>query len=191
MFKPILLSLLLVGFLAGGVYAVGATGPEDQVNYPELRNFSLPDTNGALQNIEQWRNKKVLVINFWATWCEPCRKEIRLFMDLQKTYRDQGLQFIGIAIDETNAVREFTDRLQINYPSLVAGMAGMSLSASLGNLLGVVPFTVLVNREGRIVHTQPGMFHIKQFRALVLPLLQSGNRKTLQNSSNVQEMLPI
>lgn len=190
MFKPILLSLLLVGILAGGVYAVQVTGPEDPVNYPELRNFSLPDTNGALQNIKQWRNK-VLVINFWATWCEPCRKEVPLFMDLQKTYRDQGLQFIGIAIDETNAVREFTDRQQINYPSLVAGMAGMSLSASLGNLVGVVPFTVVVNREGRIVHTQPGMFHIRQFRALVLPLLQSGNRKTSENPSNVQEMLPI
>ncbi|MEE2766404.1 MAG: TlpA disulfide reductase family protein [Pseudomonadota bacterium] len=190
MFKPILLPLFLIGILAGGVYAVRATGSEDSVNYPELRNFSLPDTNGELQSIDQWRNK-VLVINFWATWCEPCRKEIPLFMDLQKTYRNQDLQFVGIAIDETNAVREFTDRQQINYPSLIAGMAGMSLSASLGNLVGVVPFTVVVNREGRIVHTQPGMFHIKQFRALVLPLLQSGNQKTSENPSNVQEVLPI
>jgi peroxiredoxin len=186
MYKLILLALLL----AGGVYAVQTTEPEDSINYPELRDFSLPDTNGDLQSIDQWRNK-VLIINFWATWCEPCRKEVPLFMDLQKTYRNQDLQFVGIAIDETNAVREFTDRQQINYPSLVAGMAGMSLSASLGNLAGVVPFTVVVNREGRIVHTQPGMFHIKQFRALILPLLQPGNQKTSENSSNVQEILPI
>jgi len=170
MFKAIL--FVVVGFIAisAGIFAyqqVELPPPEDR---PPLPSFSLPDTKGIEYAVETWKNK-VLVINFWATWCPPCREEIPAFMKMQTELGPKGLQFIGIAIEEAEPVIGFLQEVAVNYPMLIAGSEGFQLSAKLGNTLNVVPFSLVVDRSGRIVHTQMGVFQPSQVRKWVIPLL--------------------
>ena len=168
--KRWLLLLAAVAALSGGIFSYHLAGLDKAATYPQLHSFSLPDTEGKTHNIDEWKGK-VLVINFWASWCSPCRQEIPLFMQLQESHRNQGLQFIGIAIEDIDPVREYTKTLQINYPNLVAGISGLGLSIAFGNLAGGVPFSVVVNRKGRIVYSQPGIFDLEAFQETVVPLL--------------------
>ena len=134
--------------------------------------FSLPDTAGRMQAVSQWRGK-VLVINFWATWCPPCLQELPEFIRLQNEYGPRGLQFIGVAIDEPQPVSDFALRLGVNYPMLLAGDTGIGLSQRLGNVLSAVPFTVIVNRAGLAEHVQPGEISRARLLELVKPLLEA------------------
>jgi thiol-disulfide isomerase/thioredoxin len=135
-----------------------------------LLALSLPDADGKEQPVEQWRGK-VLVVNFWATWCEPCRDEMPRFMALQDQYGGKGLQFVGVAIDQADKVRRFTSEIQLNYPTLVGGYGAIQLSKSFGNQLGALPFTVVVDRSGRVVHTQLGQLSDAQLRPMLGKLL--------------------
>ena len=76
---------------------------------------TLPDLQGKNQSISQWKGK-VLVVNFWATWCEPCRREMPEFVELQNELRDQGLLFIGIAMDQASKVQQFNKEIGVKYP---------------------------------------------------------------------------
>lgn len=136
-------------------------------------NFSFPDLDGKQQDVTQWRGK-ILVINFWASWCEPCKQEMPEFIALQRQYADRGVQFVGIAIDEREPVQAFLQQLQINYPILLAGDAGARLAGQLGNVIGVLPFSVVVNRQGQIVQRQLGEWSKKDLMQVVEPLL-AGN----------------
>lgn len=152
-------------FLQSGSYFVGQT----EAVSPAL-DFSFPDTDGQQQSITQWQGK-ILVINFWATWCPPCLKEIPEFIQLQQAYQDSNVQFVGIAIEDRQPVVEYMQRVNINYPILIAGDAGSTLSQQLGNIISAVPFTVIVNQQGQIIHRQPGELSKEQFLAIVQPLL--------------------
>lgn len=132
--------------------------------------FKLKDLEGKTRDVKEW-DGKVLMINFWATWCPPCRKEIPAFIELQKTYEDKGFKIIGIALDEKQAVIDFTDPMGVNYPILMADQEGMPLTTSYGNRLGVLPFTVIVDRHGNIIHRQRNELTFKQAEALIKPLL--------------------
>ncbi len=165
LFGGLTLAAFFGGFLSYQFAGFGTSEAD-----PELQNFSLPDLDGTSHAIDEWKGK-VLVINFWATWCPPCLAEIPSFNELQDSHREQGLQFIGIAVDDAESVREFSGNFQINYPILIAGFSGLTLSASLGNPAGVVPFSIVVNRQGRIVQTHPGIFDPARIRKTVIPLL--------------------
>jgi thiol-disulfide isomerase/thioredoxin len=115
----------------------------------------LPDLNGRKQALTQWQGK-VLVVNFWATWCPPCVKEIPELMRMQDKYGDRGVQFIGIAIDDEAKVRGFLANLAVNYPILMAQTEGIGLSRQAGNRLGGLPFTVVIDRNGRAVKVELG-----------------------------------
>jgi len=120
-----------------------------------LLAIALPDEQGASQPLSQWRGK-LMVVNFWATWCAPCREEMPLFVKAQREHGARGVQFVGIAIDEAPKVRQFTQEIGLNYPSLIGGYGAMELSKSLGNTVMALPFTIVVDRQGRIVMTQLG-----------------------------------
>ncbi len=135
-----------------------------------LPAFTLPEVSGQQHSSSEWQGS-VLVINFWATWCPPCREEIPEFIALQKTYRERGLQFIGIAIEEKQPVAEYLRGIDNNYPMLIAGDNGVGLSIRMGNLMQAVPFTVVVNRQGEIVYRQPGEFSREDLLVVVEPLL--------------------
>jgi thiol-disulfide isomerase/thioredoxin len=129
----------------------------------------LPDTDGRTRALEQWRGK-VLVVNFWATWCTPCREEIPAFIKVQDKWGTRGLQIIGIAIDENDKVRPYAAELKINYPILVAGLDGIELARQAGNRLGGLPFTVVFDRQGGAVHSQLGGVTQQKLEALIEPL---------------------
>jgi peroxiredoxin len=135
-----------------------------------LLGVTLPDTAGKEQALAQWRGK-VLVVNFWATWCAPCREEMPEFVRAQADLGGRGLQFVGIAIDSPDKVRPFVEEIGLNYPSLIGGYGAMELSKTLGNRLMALPFTVVVDRRGAIVHTQLGPLRDAQLRAIVGQLL--------------------
>ena len=135
-----------------------------------LMTAQLPDTNGQKQTLEQWRGH-VLVVNFWATWCAPCRQEIPEFIKVQEKWASRGVQVVGIAIDDDDKVRPYAAQLKINYPILIAGFDGIELARQAGNRLGGLPFTVILNRKGRLAHTQLGEVNEQKLEGLVQPLL--------------------
>ena len=117
--------------------------------------FAAPDLNDNNRNIKEW-DGKLIMLNFWATWCPPCKKEIPDFIDLQKQYGDQGLQIIGIAIDDKEPAKDFAETIGMNYPVLVTGGDGVKLAQRYGNVAGVLPYTVIINRTGEISSTIRG-----------------------------------
>lgn len=117
--------------------------------------FVMTDIDGQQRNINEWDNK-VLVINFWATWCPPCRKETPAFVELQSQYGDQGLQFIGVAIDEKDNVIDFADTYGVNYPMLIGNLDAINISKAYGNRFGSLPYTVIVDRTGKINYITRG-----------------------------------
>ncbi len=134
--------------------------------------FELQDTEGKLRNIDEW-NGKVLLINFWATWCPPCKKEMPAFIELQEQYAQQGFQVIGIALDDADSVSDFADTLGVNYPLVIAEYAGIDLSRKYGNHVGALPFSAFVDREGKISLTQTGELSKKQVEDIIKPLLEN------------------
>lgn len=112
-------------------------------------DFSARDINDKIRNIKEWRGKVVL-LNFWATWCGPCIKEIPELIQLQKTYGAHGLQVVGMAVDDKQAVSQFAAQHGMNYPILIGGSDAAELSKRYGNKLGVLPFSAFINREGVI-----------------------------------------
>ena len=114
-----------------------------------LYDAALPDTSGRMQRIGQWRDR-ILVVNYWATWCTPCRDEMPAFSRLQERYGARGVQFVGIAIDEADKVREFARDFPVSYPLLVADREFAETSRALGNVAQAVPYTVVLDRAGNV-----------------------------------------
>ena len=171
--KIILPALIALCALAAGLIVQRLSpAPVENVAVQKPLDFSFPDVNDRMLALSAWRGK-VLVINFWATWCAPCLQEIPEFMKLQAEYQAQGLQFIGVAIDEKQPVQEYLQRIAINYPVMLAGDAGITLSQELGNIINAVPFTLIVNQAGQIVFRQPGELSNARILEYVTPLLSS------------------
>jgi thiol-disulfide isomerase/thioredoxin len=135
-----------------------------------LMAVRLADMEGRQQALDQWRGK-VLVVNFWATWCEPCREEIPAFVRLQDKYRMRGVQFVGIAIDQRDKIRMFVHQFEINYPILVGGLDAIDISRQSGNRVGGLPFTVVLDRHGQIVGRELGKASEERLEALFRSLL--------------------
>lgn len=128
------------------------------------------DLNGRAQPLAQWRGK-VLVVNFWATWCEPCREEIPVFIRIQERYGPAGVQFVGIAIDQREKVQSFARDFGINYPVLLGRIDTIDLSRQAGNRAGALPHTVIIGRDGRIVAQHLGALKESRLLEVIKPLL--------------------
>jgi thiol-disulfide isomerase/thioredoxin len=157
--------------LGGGIMTRSFLAPAEQINPTPLPDFNLPDVSGTQHNISEWQGK-IRIINFWATWCPPCLKEIPEFISLQEQFAAKGVQFIGIAIDDQEPVEKYLASTKINYPILIAGVTGITLAQQLGNSVDAVPFTVVVNQQGQIIHQHPGEFSREQIMAVITPLLK-------------------
>jgi peroxiredoxin len=132
--------------------------------------FSLPDVEGTPHSIGEW-NGKVVVLNFWATWCPPCRKEIPEFVALQQRYGGRGLQFVGIALQRPEDVRSFMAEYGMNYPVLAGEMEVIHLAERYGNRIGALPYTVIIDRGGRIAFLKPGPLPGPEAERVIQPLL--------------------
>lgn len=117
------------------------------------QSFQTPD--GATLAMQSFQGQPLL-INFWATWCPPCIAELPLLNDFFQEHSAKGWQVVGLAIDQPSAVRTFLARSPVNFPVGMAGLGGTDLARALGNLSGGLPFTVVLGRDGRVLHRKMG-----------------------------------
>ena len=158
------------GALAGGIALYQHAETAAPRDGSAVLALVLPDVDGRQQPLSQWRGK-VLVVNFWATWCAPCREEIPILVTLQEKYRARGLQLVGIAIDQRDKVEAFAREFKINYALLLGGLETINVSRQIGNRLGALPYTAVLDRSGRIVSRQLGKVTDTELERLVLLLL--------------------
>ena len=121
----------------------------------------LPDEHGTLHSLADWQGK-TLVVNFWATWCPPCREEMPALARLQQKHAERGVQIIGIAVDNVKSVADYSSRQAVGYPVLIAESEGGSLMQQLGNRTLGLPFTLVLRANGDIALTQMGRVTEKQ-----------------------------
>ena len=162
--------LAIAGVVALGAGIGVALWDREAPDAGPLLALSLPDTHGTLQPLAQWRGR-VLVVNFWATWCAPCRQEMPEFVRAQRELGPRGLQVVGIAVDQADKVEQFAKDLDLNYPALVGGYEAVDVSKPLGNHLLALPFTVILGRDGHVAHTQLGPLKPDQLRSILANLL--------------------
>jgi len=116
---------------------------------PRLMAVRLPDLDGNERALADWRGR-ILVVNFWATWCPPCVKEIPEFAEVSRRYADAPVQFVGLSIDSADRVRDFAELLDVPYPLLIGSSDTLGLAAEFGNTARALPFTVIVDLDGRL-----------------------------------------
>lgn len=173
--KPAHLGFLALALLAGSagyllqawsqrqsLEAAQALGPVAEA--PALAPAGAPveplaatfkDLEGRDQPLAQWRGKHV-VLNFWATWCPPCLKEIPAFIELQRSLEKRGLTFVGVALDEVEPVKAFVAEHGVNYPVLVGDQDVARLMSTLGNEIGGLPYTVVLDPTGQVLMRHQG-----------------------------------
>jgi len=159
--------IAILAAAAGAYYGLSGQTTRDAST---LLGLSLPDTSGHQEALSQWKGK-VLVVNFWATWCAPCREEMPEFVKVQGELGSRGLQFVGIAVDEPEKAEHFARELGVNYPVLIGGYGAIELSRTLGNRVVALPFTIIVDRRGRVAQTHLGPLKPSELRAIVTSLL--------------------
>jgi len=128
---------------------------------------SFPDLAGTPQVLGQW-NQKLLILNFWATWCAPCLEEIPMFVRAQEKYGPAGLQIVGIAADSRVNSANFVKKLGINYPVLADEARAIEFSKRVGNGFGLLPFSIILSPAGEIVTTKLGVMTEKEIEDLVI-----------------------
>ena len=166
-------------FVAGGCMAQdgAATGEatsrfdpvEGDVRRPD---FTLTDMQGQSRTMDEW-DGKVLLVDFWASWCVPCRHEMPLFNELRAKYGDQGFEILGVAADDLDKVEKFLDEVQVDFPIIYGEMFDvMDLSAEYGNSFGGLPFSTFVDRDGNMRYVQkPGEMSYAEAEEVLLRLL--------------------
>jgi len=160
----ILLSCGLAGWWGWQSYQQNK--PESPATVEYLFDFSLPDLDNKPRSIMEWSGKS-LVINFWATWCPPCRHEMPLLQALQDERSDGSLQVIGIAMDNLIDVERFISQTGITYPNLYGEFEASIIAESFAEDFIALPFTVFVLPDGEILTFWPGELSADQLRLIV------------------------
>jgi thiol-disulfide isomerase/thioredoxin len=156
------IGLILLGVYFGAKHFDTGLPPAPAVVH--LLAQSMPDSKGKPQALLQWKGK-ALIVNFWATWCAPCVKEMPELSALQTEVASRNIQLIGVGIDSATNIAEFATKYAISYPLYVAGMSGSELSRQFGNDAGALPFTVLIGRDGQVKKTYLGRLKMEELRA--------------------------
>ena len=123
-----------------------------------LYSARFTDFTGTTQELGQWQ-RKLLVINFWATWCGPCKDEMPMLSRIHDKYKSDGLQIIGIGVDSRENVANFSEKMPMSYPLYADERRAMEFSKRLGNRLGLLPFTVVIRPGGEIIFSRMGIVH--------------------------------
>lgn len=140
---------------------------------PGIPDLSYPDLGGSPQSLQQWRGK-VLVLNFWASWCSPCLAEIRHLNAFQREFGARGLQVVGLGLDDPRKLKNVQRSLQIDYPILSADPGeSRRVLKGWGNKTGLIPYTVIFDKQGRVAQAHRGVLDESAFDALVKPLLKN------------------
>lgn len=118
-------------------------------------DYQLPDLNGVTTSLAKWHGKVVL-LNFWASWCAPCREEMPMLARMQAQHAADGLQIVGIALDQPQSAQAFLNQSPVNYPILIGINADPIPTTTFGDTAGLLPYSVLIGRDGRILQTKLG-----------------------------------
>lgn len=154
---------IAVALAAGGLIGVtaswylmnttGMAGGGEEVNAAHAgADFELPTLDGELRTMEDFAGQ-VVAVNFWASWCPPCIREMPMFEELQQEYQDHGFTFVGIAIDNPEDAAEFVEKTGVTYPVVHGLGEAMAAGDAMGNEQGTLPYTVLFDEDGNVINT--------------------------------------
>jgi thiol-disulfide isomerase/thioredoxin len=146
--------------------AVAEPAPSEAAAVQMLPDFSLQDRDGAVRSIKSWPGKS-MIVNFWATWCAPCRREIPLLKELQQTRGAEGFQVVGVAVDFRDDVLKYAADIGIDYPLLIGEQDGLEAVTKFGVESVGFPFTVFTDSQGRIVALHLGELTRPQSEVLI------------------------
>jgi thiol-disulfide isomerase/thioredoxin len=124
------------------------------------------DPDGKPANSANWQGK-LLVVNFWASWCPPCVEEMPALSRLQTEFKQQNVLFVGIGIDSPSNIREFLKKTPVAYPIVIGGIDGSNISKEMGNTQGALPFTVVINSQGKAVSSKLGKISEDELRSII------------------------
>lgn len=169
--RPLFLTLLVGGGLAIPASGQMSPGPSQSADNarPQSPDFTLKQMNGETFRLSDHRGE-IVVLNFWATWCPPCRKEIPGFITLQKEFEERGVTFVGVSLDKDGftSVRPYAEKMEINYPLVVDdGRVAQKYGG-----VRVLPATFLIGPEGKVHYERPGFFPEGRLRTQLQALLK-------------------
>ena len=155
--------------LLGGIFTSQWISKTGLASEPSVKAFfanpwQTPD--GKAVNSAEWQGK-VLVVNFWASWCPPCVEEMPTLDLLQQEYLQQNVLFVGIGIDSPSNIREFLKSTAVSYPILIGGLEGSNLSKQMGNTQGALPYTVIIDTKGKSTYTKLGKISEDELRKAI------------------------
>ena len=156
-----------LGLLVGSRWTPERTRAETGLDVA-APDIALPDLSGRTRRLEDFRGRPLLV-NFWASWCGPCIEEMPVLDAFAAAQGANGVQVVGIALDERAAVEAFLDKTPVGYPILLDSVGPADSSARLGNSLGVLPYTVLIDAQGRVTARKTGPFDAAALERFAAP----------------------
>jgi thiol-disulfide isomerase/thioredoxin len=166
-YAVVLVTALIAGFLLSRYLH---TDSPPAVANGDILTEPFTDLTGAPKTVGDW-HVNVTLVNFWATWCAPCREEIPLFMTMLERYRERGFRVVGVAIDEAEAVNQFRDELLINYPLLILEDNVNAVMRRYGDGMAILPYSVLVDARGNIAAKKLGAYEHKELDTLLAQTL--------------------
>ena len=155
---------LLAGVLTSQWISKTGLASEPSIKAFFANPWQTPD--GKPVNSAEWQGK-VLVVNFWASWCPPCVEEMPTLDLLQKAFLQENVLFVGIGIDSPSNIREFLEKTPVSYSILIGGLEGSALSKQMGNAQGALPFTVIINSKGKAVYSKLGKISEDELRKAI------------------------
>jgi peroxiredoxin len=162
--------LLGLAAAGGALTAWRGSGPTPGESAPAWRDAEWKDGQGQVIDLSEWR-QRVVLLNFWATWCPPCIEEMPELSDLHTRYWGRGFGVFGIGIDSATKIAQFQAKSPVSYPLAVGGLEASELARTFGNLGGMLPFSVLIDRRQQIVQRLPGRVKLAPLEAAVRSLL--------------------
>ena len=155
--------------LLAGVFSSQWISQTGLASDPSIKAFfanpwQTPD--GKPSNSENWRGK-VLVVNFWASWCPPCVEEMPALDKMAQEYASKNVLIVGIGIDSPSNIREFLQKTPVSYPIVIGGLEGSNLSKQMGNTQGALPYTVVINAKGKSIYTKLGKISEEELKKAI------------------------
>ena len=155
--------------LLAGVFSSQWISQTGLASDPSIKAFfanpwQTPD--GKPANSENWRGK-VLVVNFWASWCPPCVEEMPALDRIAQEYVSKNVLIVGIGIDSPSNIREFLQKTPVSYPIVLSGLEGSNLSKQMGNTQGALPYTVVINSKGKSIYTKLGKISEEELKKAI------------------------
>lgn len=164
--------LIVAAGLATRHFLLNPTLESTNTSTEALFSAQLPDPQGEAQRLSQWKGK-IVVVNFWASWCVPCREEMPELSELHQRYQSNDVVVLGISTDELEKMQAFSKEVPVKYPLLAGDYDAIKLSELLGNDKGVLPYTLIVGKDGSIVKTYFGRVSQALLEETLIPLFNS------------------